>query len=140
MDEEATVPWPSTKEVLRSLEKRDWRRRLVEALKDGLDLEGPAAVHAVLMEATATNKIKPSRGPHAATHLPENVRKAMKLWYRNQNARLKELAAEAQLSIPQIREWRGSRLWAQAAGRRLAAEITMKEKKEEKPFRLIRRK
>ena len=40
-----------SKEMLSQLNKLAWKRRLVAALKDGLEVEGPGAVHAAIQEA-----------------------------------------------------------------------------------------
>jgi len=129
MDEESTLPWPPVKEVLRNIRKGEWKRRLEEAIADGLEVEGSAAVHAAITSMIDAHKIKPARGRPTSVSLPPNIRRAVRFWWRNPKAELKELAAEAGVSIPTIWERMHQKPWDDAIASLWAAQTRLNDRK-----------
>jgi hypothetical protein len=118
MEKKETTIWRDA-EFAASLDiaLQDWNDRLVAAVRDGLELEGLAAVQDAIRAANRDLKlglkIPRTRRGKPSGRVPKGVRKVAELWAKGygpsrRQATLGELARAADMSGPALLEWIGT--------------------------------
>jgi hypothetical protein len=129
---------PPPEALLRYLEKRAWRRRLIQAARDGLEVEGAVAVYKALRRIIGVPVIK-SAATHARGTPPkpwsEGYRNAAREWLKDPSIKqewlAKHIAGEsAQAFSKRLRE--NPKRWTRLLGNTLADMIPKTKLKQKK--------